>query len=237
MDYAQVEEKFKTLKEQFTAGKLDEAAFKTKLNELMVQDGQGHWWMIGYETGQWYMHDGTAWVRSDPPGRAAPAPAQPVKASVTAAPAKPVEEAKPDSAQPATPLVSSGVQNMPEMPLPAKVVKKMGWAFWVGWIGALGVGALVLALILSTGSVVPIFQGLVLGVVVGFIQWLIMRQYIRGAWWWILVNAIYLLIVGLLGEMYGGYGLGTLLLILYLLGNLIIGPVLVSNGLRTGAGG
>ncbi len=24
----------------------------------MIQDAQGRWWMIGYETGQWYVHDG-----------------------------------------------------------------------------------------------------------------------------------------------------------------------------------
>src|SRR5512135_3211933 len=93
MDYTQVEEQFKTLKQQFTAGKLDEAGFKARLNELMVQDDQGRWWMIGYETGQWYLHDGSAWVRADPPGRAPAKPAdlppEPVK--VQAVPEPPVQ--------------------------------------------------------------------------------------------------------------------------------------------------
>ena len=97
MDFPQVEEQFKALKEQFTAGKLDEAAFKAQLNELMVQDGQGRWWMIGYETGQWYMHDGTAWVRADPPARA------PAKPSIP--PPEPIKiQAEPGPAvQPAAP--------------------------------------------------------------------------------------------------------------------------------------
>jgi hypothetical protein len=82
MDYAQVEEQFQSLKQQFTAGKLDEAAFKAQLNELMVQDGQGRWWMIGYETGQWYMHDGSAWVRADPPRLGTYPRANPAKPAV-----------------------------------------------------------------------------------------------------------------------------------------------------------
>lgn len=65
MDFKQAEERFKQLKAQFEAGELTESEFKTQLEELMVQDEQGSWWMIGYETERWYRYDGTDWVQTD----------------------------------------------------------------------------------------------------------------------------------------------------------------------------
>jgi hypothetical protein len=67
MDFSKVEAEFKKLKKQFEAGALTEAEFKAQLEKLMLQDERGRWWMIGYETGQWYYHDGEKWVRSEPP--------------------------------------------------------------------------------------------------------------------------------------------------------------------------
>jgi len=58
MDFAQVETRFKELKGKYDAGALTEEEFKAQLQELMIQDEQGRWWIIGYETGQWYYHDG-----------------------------------------------------------------------------------------------------------------------------------------------------------------------------------
>jgi hypothetical protein len=58
MDFKQAEKRFKQLKAQFTEGTLSEAKFKAQLEELMLQDERGSWWLIGYETEQWYRHDG-----------------------------------------------------------------------------------------------------------------------------------------------------------------------------------
>ena len=63
MDFGQADEKFKQLKARYKAGELTEAEFKSQLQDLMVQDEGGAWWMIGYETGQWYVHDGQHWYR------------------------------------------------------------------------------------------------------------------------------------------------------------------------------
>lgn len=68
MDFKQAEKRFKQLKAQFTAGNLSESQFRTHLEELMLQDEQGNWWMIGYETEKWYCHDGGDWLPTDPPG-------------------------------------------------------------------------------------------------------------------------------------------------------------------------
>src|SRR5512143_3788681 len=76
MDFEQAYAGFQQLKQQFDSGQLTEADFKTKLQDLMVQDDQGTWWMIGHETGQWYRYDGTDWIQEDPP--AVTAPHQPV---------------------------------------------------------------------------------------------------------------------------------------------------------------
>jgi hypothetical protein len=88
MNFAEVEREVAKLRQDLTAGRLTEEQFKARLREMMVEDEQGNWWMVGYETGQWYRHDGTDWVRANPPGRVAPRAApQPVARPV--APAKP----------------------------------------------------------------------------------------------------------------------------------------------------
>jgi hypothetical protein len=67
MDFAGVEAEFKRLKAQFERGALTEEAFKAQLEELMIEDEQGRWWILGYETGRWYVHDGEKWVQQEPP--------------------------------------------------------------------------------------------------------------------------------------------------------------------------
>ena len=71
MEFARVEKEIADLRQELTAGRLTEEQFKARLREMMVEDTDGNWWMVGYETGEWYRHDGTDWVRADPPGRAA----------------------------------------------------------------------------------------------------------------------------------------------------------------------
>lgn len=67
MDFTAVETQFKELKRQFEAGTLTEEDLKSQLQALMIQDEEGKWWMIGYESGQWHYHDGEQWVQSEPP--------------------------------------------------------------------------------------------------------------------------------------------------------------------------
>ena len=96
MDFVQVEKEVVKLRQDVAAGRLAEEQFKAQLREMMVEDTDGNWWMVGYETGEWYRHDGTDWVRADPPGRAVPGPTpQPVapSARVSHSPAsRPVEQ-------------------------------------------------------------------------------------------------------------------------------------------------
>ena len=71
MDFAQVETKYRELKREYDTGAITEEEFKAQLEELMIEDEEGKWWIIGYETGQWYYHDGEKWVQGEPPGRVA----------------------------------------------------------------------------------------------------------------------------------------------------------------------
>ena len=65
MDFQQTENRFKQLKAQFEAGTLTEDKFKSQLEELMVRDDTGSWWMLGYETERWYRHNGKEWIQTD----------------------------------------------------------------------------------------------------------------------------------------------------------------------------
>lgn len=66
MDFAQTEAEFTRLKAQVESGDLAEAEFKAKLEELILEDEQGRWWMIGYQTGKWYVHEGPGWALAVP---------------------------------------------------------------------------------------------------------------------------------------------------------------------------
>jgi hypothetical protein len=79
--FARVEAEVTLLRGELNVGRLNKEQFKDKLKDLMMQDKQGTWWMMGVESGEWYRREGADWVRSDPPvcgNRAtAPSPASP----------------------------------------------------------------------------------------------------------------------------------------------------------------
>ena len=77
MNFAEVESEVAKLRQDLAAGRLTDEQFKARLRELMVQDEHGDWWMVGYESGQWHRHDGTDWVRADPPGHVVQKPPPP----------------------------------------------------------------------------------------------------------------------------------------------------------------
>lgn len=110
MNFAQVEVEYRRLKAQVTAGTLAPDEFKAKLQDLMVQDEQGRWWSVGFETGQWHVHDGERWVAAEPPGETT-APGEDTALPVIPPPAEPDREATPEPA--ALPLVMSAGSQEP----------------------------------------------------------------------------------------------------------------------------
>lgn len=69
-----VEDEYFRLKGQFATGRLTREQFETALQALMFTDAQGRYWMIGADSGKWFVHDGTNWVEQNPtPTPSAPA--------------------------------------------------------------------------------------------------------------------------------------------------------------------
>lgn len=60
------EDEYFKLKGQLSTQRITQEQFEAKLRELMVQDQQGRYWMLGADTGKWYLHDGAQWVEGTP---------------------------------------------------------------------------------------------------------------------------------------------------------------------------
>lgn len=74
MDFKEAEERFYELKGRLDAGAISQEEFKAQLEGLKVQDSQGRYWTIGVQSRKWYFHDGTRWIRAEPPEEAEVAP-------------------------------------------------------------------------------------------------------------------------------------------------------------------
>ncbi|MBI3536057.1 MAG: tetratricopeptide repeat protein [Chloroflexi bacterium] len=73
--FRKTEEEYFRLKGQLATGRLTQQQFDAALKALMVQDAQGHYWMLGADSGKWYMYDGKNWIEATPPGGMSSPPA------------------------------------------------------------------------------------------------------------------------------------------------------------------
>jgi hypothetical protein len=131
LTFAETEARFRRLKAQYDAGDLSQTDYTARLRNLMVADGEGRWWMLGVETGQWYVHDGEKWVPAEPPLDAKrppePGASLPQEASAeplgqgSAVPGGAVEAAHlPEAGQPEAPGEDAGAaKQRPNAPQPA----------------------------------------------------------------------------------------------------------------------
>ena len=67
MNVEELERRFFELKGKLDVGAITEADFKVEVEKLRFQDKQGHWWMIGAQSGKWYTFDGVRWLPAKPP--------------------------------------------------------------------------------------------------------------------------------------------------------------------------
>ncbi len=51
--FQQAEDRYFLLKGQRATGRITREQFNAALKELMIQDAQGRWWMIGVDSGKW----------------------------------------------------------------------------------------------------------------------------------------------------------------------------------------
>jgi hypothetical protein len=67
--FTDLEQQAAQLRALVAAGQLSQAQLEAYLGQMMVQDGQGQYWMVGAKSGQWYRYDGAQWVLDSPPRR------------------------------------------------------------------------------------------------------------------------------------------------------------------------
>lgn len=65
--FQQAEDAFFRLKGQLATGRITPEQFDAAVKELMIQDAQKRYWMLGPDSGKWYVHDGKSWVEAQPP--------------------------------------------------------------------------------------------------------------------------------------------------------------------------
>lgn len=107
--FRKLEDEYFRLKGQLAAGRITQDQFQKALSDLMIQDAQGRYWMLGLDSAKWNYHDGAKWVEADPYTMAAPsapirppelppsanAPSSAVPQSAAAPPARAVPPAAP----------------------------------------------------------------------------------------------------------------------------------------------
>jgi hypothetical protein len=64
--FRKAEEEYFILRGKFDTGRIGKNLFELALKDMAVQDSKGRWWMIGADTGNWYVHDGKSWLAADP---------------------------------------------------------------------------------------------------------------------------------------------------------------------------
>ncbi len=79
--FRRVEDEYFRLTGQLAVGRMTREQFEAALKNLMIQDAQGRYWMIGAQGGKWFVHDGQRWVEAEPPRSSAP-PASPLSEPV-----------------------------------------------------------------------------------------------------------------------------------------------------------
>ncbi|MEN8152710.1 MAG: hypothetical protein ABFR75_01695 [Acidobacteriota bacterium] len=64
--YREIEEKYRELKEKLERNELNSEELKVSLKKMMIRDDEGNYWMIGSNTGKWYVYNGTDWKEKTP---------------------------------------------------------------------------------------------------------------------------------------------------------------------------
>jgi hypothetical protein len=67
--FRKAEEEYLRLRGELDAGRITAESFEKALEAAMVEH-DGRWWMLGANSGAWYVHDGSAWTEASPPSTA-----------------------------------------------------------------------------------------------------------------------------------------------------------------------
>ena len=111
--YRNAEDEYFKLRGQFDTGRITQEQFDEKLRELMVQDAQGRYWMLGADSGKWYFYDGAKWVQGEPyAGATPPLASAPIEMPPPVASAPP-----PRAAVTPTPVTTNNARQFPLVPI------------------------------------------------------------------------------------------------------------------------
>lgn len=64
--FKQAEDEYFVLRGKVELGRITRTQFETILRDLMVEDTQERYWVLGADSGKWFVHDGQTWVEADP---------------------------------------------------------------------------------------------------------------------------------------------------------------------------
>jgi hypothetical protein len=68
VDFREADRRYTDLKRRYDNGDLSDEEFRTQLEQTVVQDAEGRWWLKHRDTGAWhYSLDGSKWVQCNPP--------------------------------------------------------------------------------------------------------------------------------------------------------------------------
>src|SRR5512135_3533575 len=112
MTVEEMERHFFEIKGKLDVGAITEVDFKAEIEKLKFQDKQGHWWMIGAQSGKWYTFDGARWLPGKPPIETAEPPPPPPPPPPTPPAAEPTQP------QITAPAVETAAQEIPPTPTP-----------------------------------------------------------------------------------------------------------------------
>ena len=66
LKFKKIEEQYNIIKSRLKNGEINTDEMKAELKDLMIQDDDGRYWMIGSKSGKWYVYDGSTWVEDNP---------------------------------------------------------------------------------------------------------------------------------------------------------------------------
>jgi hypothetical protein len=66
IDFLQVQNSVRELKNQLAAQQIDEKTLEERLLEMIEIAEDGYYWMFGHQSERWFRYDGQKWLPDDP---------------------------------------------------------------------------------------------------------------------------------------------------------------------------
>lgn len=67
--FREAEAAFSRLREKYDAKKISREEFSDSLKRLRIKDDDGRFWVIGAQSGVWYVHEQGRWIEAKPPSQ------------------------------------------------------------------------------------------------------------------------------------------------------------------------